>query len=79
MPDAEALREEERRLRHLRIAVDLAMGVLAQTDLTRAEADRLVRATRALALRLFPGKELAFALIYEPRLRRVIGERFGPS
>jgi hypothetical protein len=30
-----------------------------------------------MALRLFPGKELAFDLIYLPRFHRLLAERFG--
>jgi hypothetical protein len=32
---------------------------------------------KSAALAMFPGKELAFDLIYKPRLQRVIDERFG--
>jgi hypothetical protein len=31
---------------------------------------------KTAALALFPDKELAFDLIYQPRLQRVINERF---
>lgn len=43
---------------------------------TREELD-MVADVRGLALCLFPGKELAFDLIYLPRFRRLLTERFG--
>ncbi len=77
MPTREELEDEDRRLRHLRIAVSLALSVIGQTDMSLAQAQEMLSATRAMALRLFPGKELAFDLLYLPRFRRLRGERFG--
>jgi len=77
MPTPEELEEEDRRVRQLRIAVSLALGVIAQTNVSLAQARDIVSATRTMALRMFPGKELAFDLIYLPRFRRLLAERFG--
>ena len=77
MSTREELEEEDRRVRQLRIAVNLALSVIGQTDLTLGQAQEMVAATRGMALRLFPGKELAFDLIYLPRFRRLLAERFG--
>jgi hypothetical protein len=52
------------------------MSTISQTNLSLGEASQMVAATRRLALRLFPGKEHAFDLIYQPRLRRLLAERF---
>ena len=79
MPTREELEEEDRRVRQLRVAVSLALSVIGQSDLTLAQAKEMVAATRGMALRLFPGKELAFDLIYLPRFRRLLAERFGHS
>ena len=76
MPTAGELKDEDRRLRQLQFVVSLTMGVISQTKLSLEEASRMVAATRQLALRLFPGKELAFDLIYQPRFRRLLAERF---
>lgn len=76
MPTAEELREEERKVRQLRLVVGLTMSTISQTNLSLGEASQMVTATRQFALRLFPGKELAFDLIYQPRLRRLLAERF---
>jgi hypothetical protein len=77
MPTREELEEEDRRVRYLRIAVSLALSAIGQTDMTLDQAQEMVAATRGMALRLFPGKELAFDLIYLPRFRRLLAERFG--
>jgi len=77
MPTPEELEEEDRRVRQLRIAVSLALGVIAQTNVSLVQAREIVSATRTMALRIFPGKELAFDLIYLPRFQRLLAERFG--
>ncbi len=76
MATPEELKEEERKLRQLQLVVSLTMSVISQTKVSLEEASRMVAATRQLALRLFPGKELAFDLIYQPRFRRLLAERF---
>jgi len=77
MPTREELDEEDRRVRQLRTAVGLALSVIGQSDMTLAQAQEMVAATRGMALRLFPEKELTFDLIYLPRFRRLLAERFG--
>jgi hypothetical protein len=69
-------REEDRRLRILRRAVDYALWIIARADLTLLEAQKLAEGVREQALLLFPGKEDAFDWIYAPRFRRAISERF---
>ena len=76
MATAEELKDEERRLKQLRLVVGLTMSAISQTNVSFEEASQMVTATRQLALRLFPGKEFAFDLIYQPRLRRLLAERF---
>lgn len=72
----DALLQEEKKLRRLRFVVDLAQAVLMQSDLTLREAFDLVRDTKKAALILFPDKEQVFDLVYGPRFRRIISERF---
>jgi hypothetical protein len=71
-----AVREENRRLRYLRFLVDLALIEISRGTYTKAQAEKVVENIRSQALQLFPGKELAFELIYRPRFRRVIAETF---
>jgi hypothetical protein len=71
--------EDERpKLRRLQLLVGLVSSVLSQDpDLTPRRSQELIASCKAAALTMFPGKELAFNLIYKPRLERVVKERFG--
>lgn len=77
-PQSEAEKETERRnLRRLQLMIDMVLSVLSQDpDLTRSEAAEMVANCKNAALSMFPDKELAFDLIYLPRLERVLNERF---
>jgi hypothetical protein len=69
--------DERRKLRRLQILVGMVQSVLSQEpDLTPEKASHLIANCRQAALAMFPGKELAFDLIYRPRLERVVKERF---
>jgi len=72
----QAVREENRRLRYLRFLVDLALMEIRAGRFTKPQAEKIVENIRSQALQLFPGKELAFDLIYRPRFRRTIAETF---
>jgi hypothetical protein len=71
--------EEERRLRQLRMTVDLTCSVLMQGGLSHAEAEELVAAARRRALQLFPDKEETYELILAPRFRRLVDEFASPA
>jgi hypothetical protein len=75
-PTREEIDEESRRLRRLRIAVNLALDVIAQGQLPFEEAASLVAATRRVALRLFPGSGDTFDLIYAPKFQRLMNELY---
>ena len=73
----EELKEETRKIRRLQMVVNMVTQVIAQdTTLTVEEASEMVADTRRVALGMFPEKELAFNLIYWPRLQRLMRERF---
>jgi hypothetical protein len=73
----EELKEESKKIRRLQMVVNMVMQVIAQdSSLTVDEASEMVADTRRLALGMFPDKELAFNLIYWPRLQRLMRERF---
>ena len=73
----EELREESRKIRRLQIVVNMVMQVIWQDpNLTVEEAAAMVADTRRAALAMFPDKELAFNLIYWPRLQRLMRERY---
>lgn len=74
---AEAENEDERkRLRRLQIMMSMVQSVLAQDSMTYEEAAELAANAKQAALAMFPDKELAYDLIYKPRLQRLIRERF---
>jgi len=70
------IREENERIRHLRRLVDFSLALIAQSPMSPDEARRIVQAVRQQAMRLFPGKEETFELLYTPRFRRLIAEKF---
>jgi hypothetical protein len=73
----EELKEESRKIRRLQIMMSMVMQVIAQDlTLTVEEASEMVADARKAALIMFPEKELAFNLIYWPRLQRLMRERF---
>ena len=77
MGNEDAVRTEERRVRRLRLLVDVTAQVLAEDEkLTLCEALRLVDAARTAAQRLFPEGDDTFQLVVRPRLDRIIFERF---
>lgn len=70
------LADEEKRMRRLRLLVDLNQAVLMQANLTLREAFEIMHSTKNAALALFPDKGDVFDLIYAPRFKRIIRERF---
>jgi hypothetical protein len=71
------LAEEERRLKIVRFVADLTLARLYQDEqLTHLDALALVERTRDVVLALFPGKEGAYELLYEPRFQRVLRARW---
>jgi hypothetical protein len=68
------LDDEGRRVRLLRMVVDLTSSVLMQGRLAREEAEALVAAARQRALELFPDKEDTYELILAPRFARLVRE-----
>lgn len=76
VPQGEQL-DEVRRIRRLQLMMNLVMQVIAQDpQLTFDEASQMVADSRTAALAMFPGKELAYDLLYRPRFQRLMRERF---
>jgi hypothetical protein len=74
--DREALAAEERKIRRLRRAMDVAAALLWRVNLTLAEAQDVVGHAKRTALQLFPDKEETFDLIYGSRFRRILVEKY---
>jgi hypothetical protein len=76
--DERAIEEEAKRARRAQLVADLTCSLLSQQrDLTLGEALQMMASARQAILQLFPGKELAFDLLYRPRFVRILVERFG--
>ena len=71
------LQEESRKIRRFQMVMNMVTQVIAQDPtVTVEQASEMVADTRRLALSMFPDKELAFNLIYWPRLQRLMRERY---
>ena len=73
----EELQEESRKIRRLQMVVSMVSQVIAQDPtVTVEQASEMVADTRRVALSMFPDKELAFNLLFWPRLQRLMRERY---
>lgn len=69
--------EESQKIRRLQIMMSMVMSVIGQDpSLTIEEASELAAGAKRAALAMFPDKELAYDLIYKPRVQRLLRERF---
>jgi hypothetical protein len=69
--------QEARKIRRLQLMITMVMSVIGQDpNLTLEEASELVAGAKRAALAMFPDKELAFDILYKPRLQRLMTERF---
>lgn len=69
--------EEAKRLRRLQMMMNMVMQVIAQdATLTVEDASQMIADARSAALAMFPGKELAYDLLWRPRFQRLMRERF---
>jgi hypothetical protein len=75
-PTEQDILEENRKVRRLQLMISLVMGTISEGDLPVEEAFELVASAKRAALALFPDKELAYDLIYKPRLQRLMMERY---
>ena len=69
--------EEQKLIRRMQMMMNMVMQVIAQdTSLTVDDASQMIADSRRAALAMFPGKELAYDLIWRPRFQRLMRERF---
>ena len=74
---AEERMEEQKLIRRLQMMMNMVMQVIAQdSSLTVDDAAQMIADSRRAALAMFPGKELAYDLIWRPRFQRLMRERF---
>ena len=75
--EAQRAEEERKQLRRLQMMMTMCLQVIAQdASLSLDEASQMIADSREAALAMFPGKELAYDLIWKPRFQRVMIERF---
>jgi len=69
--------QEEKNLRRLQLMMNLVLQTIAQDpSLSIDDASQMIADARSAALAMFPGKELAYDLIWRPRFQRLMRERF---
>ena len=69
--------EEQKLIRRMQMMMGMVLQVIAQdASLTIDEASQMIADSRKAALTMFPGKELAYDLIWRPRFQRLMRERF---
>ena len=69
--------EESKLIRRLQFMMNLVLQTIAQDgSLTIDEASQMIADARKAALAMFPGKDLAYDLIWRPRFQRLMRERF---
>jgi len=69
--------EERRKIRRLQLMMDMVMSVIGQDpNLTVDQAAEMVADSRRAALAMVPDKELAYNILYKPRLQRLMRERY---
>ncbi len=75
-PSLEQL-EEQKLIRRLQMMMNMVMQVIAQDpSLSVDDASQMIADSKSAALAMFPGKELAYDLIWKPRFQRLMRERF---
>lgn len=72
-----AIAVENRKIRRLGLLVDFTMSLIAQSEISLDEAQSLAAGVKKQALKMFPGKDDTYDLIYAPRFRRLLTEKFG--
>lgn len=78
-PTPEEINQEDRKIRHLRQMIDFTSILILQSDMDIEEAQQHLAALREFALRLFPGKSEVYDMVYGPRLKRLLLEKYNLS
>ena len=69
--------EEQKLIRRLQMMMNMILQVIAQDpSLSVDDASQMIADGKKAALAMFPGKELAYDLIWKPRFQRLMRERF---
>ena len=69
--------EEQKLISRLQMMMNMVIQVIAQdSSLSIDDASQMIADSRKAALAMFPGKELAYDIIWKPRFQRLMRERF---
>ncbi|MBP1731300.1 MAG: hypothetical protein H6Q55_1729 [Deltaproteobacteria bacterium] len=71
--------EENKKVRRLRFIVDFSLQFIRTQQISHDDAMAVVEGVKKHALKLFPDKEDAFDLIYAPRFKRLLNEKYQRS
>jgi len=71
--------EENKKVRRLRFMVDFALEYIRTQKLSHDQALLVVEGVKRFALGLFPDKEETFDIIYAPRFKRLLNDKFQRS
>jgi hypothetical protein len=74
--EEDEIKFENKKMKTLRLLVDTACLQLSRGNFSREESWEMVEKVKQWTVLLFPGKEETFDLIYRPRFRRIIEERY---
>ena len=70
------IQEEEKKLRRLRFIVDFALEYIKTQEVSHDDAISVIEGVRRHAMKLFPGHEETFDLIYMSRFRRLLNDKY---
>ena len=71
--------EENKKVRRLRFMVDFTLEYIRTQRLSHDQAILVVEGVKRFALGLFPDKEETFDIVYAPRFKRLLNEKFQRS
>ena len=71
--------EENKKVRRLRFMVDFTLEYIRTQRLSHDQALLVVEGVKRFALGLFPDKEETFDIVYAPRFKRLLNEKFQRS
>jgi hypothetical protein len=77
MASAEAIRDEQRRVRRVQAIAHVTTSLLMQARLSRVDGEALVAYARDRILELFPGRDETYEILYGRRFRRLLDECTG--
>ena len=77
-PKTAEIEAERKKVRRLQFMMSMVMNCVGQNDaMPVEEASQKKTSARKETLNMFPGKDLAYDLIYRPRFQRLIQEKYG--